>query len=332
MTTNSPDGDPAHRLSPAGTLLWRSSSSIQIEVGAHRLVVDGVTGESVRELLSESASAPEPGSTVDRLRVHLSRRGYLWPTDEDFTPPVPRLAPELTALAARFGQDAADLLRARGRRSVVVQGNGRTGSLTAALLAAAGVGRVHLLDRGPARLVHAIPGGVRPSDEGRPLAEAAAACVNAAAPEVNASPPPLGQPPDLVILAVDEPVDSDVRDGLHAREAAHLPISVTPAGGTVGPLVLPGLSSCLACTDLQRRDRDEAWPALAVQLSMPPRYPRSGEVAVCAAISGIAAGQALAFLDGEMPTTLEASLELRPPDWRVRRRSWPAHPDCGCMS
>src|SRR5206468_257741 len=123
----------------------------------------------------------------------------------------------------------------------------------------------------------------------------------------------------------------DVRDALHAREAAHLQVAVTPRAGVVGPLVVPFVSSCLACCDLHRRDRDPAWPALAVQLTLPRRHPRSGEIAVCAAIAGIAAGQALAFLDGELPAVLEGTLELHPPDWRVRRRSWPAHPDCGCM-
>jgi hypothetical protein len=266
------------------------------------------------------------------LRARLGEQGYLWPADADFAPPVPRLAGELTALSARFGQDAAQLLQARGRRTAVVQGSGQAGSLVAALLAAAGVGRVHVLDRKPARLAHAVPGGVRPADEGTALTDAAATAIRAAAPEVDVTAPPLGHSSDIVILAVDDPIDTDCRDSLHAREAAHLAVSVAPSSGIVGPLVIPGLSSCLACTDLHRRDRDAAWPALAAQLGVRRRYARTGEIAVCAAVAGVAAGQALAFLDGELPTTLEASLELHPPDWRVRRRSWPAHPDCGCMS
>ena len=36
--------------------------------------------------------------------------------------------------------------------------------------------------------------------------------------------------------------------------------------GLVGPLVIPGVTSCLECADLHRRDRDAAWPAVAAQL------------------------------------------------------------------
>ena len=39
----------------------------------------------------------------------------------------------------------------------------------------------------------------------------------------------------------------------------------------------------------------------------------------------------LAFLDGNSaPATLEATVELRPPDLLPRLRRWPAHPSCAC--
>jgi len=38
----------------------------------------------------------------------------------------------------------------------------------------------------------------------------------------------------------------------------------------------------------------------------------------------------LTFLDGGDPASIDGTLELRLPDWRLRRRSWPAHPDCDC--
>lgn len=335
MSSETGPSTAPHRLAAAGTMLWRSDSSIQLEVGPHRLVVDGIDGPAVRDLLrgpDDCGTVEGPDVAIQGLRRQLGDRGYLWPEDDDFVPPAPRLAAELTALSARCGQDAADALAARGRRTVVVQGTGRAATLLATLLAAAGVGRVHVLDGRASKLAHAIPGGIRPSDEGRPFSVAAAEAIRTAAPEADVAAPPFGQIPDLVVLAIDEPVDSDSRDALHARQAAHLHVAVTVSAGVVGPLVIPGMTSCLACTDLHRRDRDPAWPALAAQLTIPRRYPRPGELAVCVAIAGIAAGQALAFLDGEMPTVVEGSLELHPPDWRVRRRTWPAHPDCRCMS
>jgi hypothetical protein len=96
--------------------------------------------------------------------------------------------------------------------------------------------------------------------------------------------------------------------------------------------VLPGLTSCLRCADLHRRDRDPAWAALAVQLTVGRRHGPASAASVCTVLAGVAAQQALAFLDGGEPDCIDGTIELRPPDWRLRRRSWLAHPECGCST
>ena len=53
---------------------------------------------------------------------------------------------------------------------------------------------------------------------------------------------------------------------LHAARMPHLPVRVRDGAGLVGPLVLPGVTSCLRCADLHRSDRDAGWPAVAAQL------------------------------------------------------------------
>jgi hypothetical protein len=98
----------------------------------------------------------------------------------------------------------------------------------------------------------------------------------------------------------------------------------------VGPLVLPGLSSCLECADLTRLDRDPAWSMLAVQLCTPRPRASASDLALMNLTASIAALQALGYLDGDEPATLSGTLELILPDWRVRRRSWRPHQDCGC--
>ena len=50
------------------------------------------------------------------------------------------------------------------------------------------------------------------------------------------------------------------------RRDPHLPVRVRDGAGLVGPLVVPGVTSCLRCADLHRSDRDAAWPAVAAQL------------------------------------------------------------------
>jgi hypothetical protein len=316
--------------------MWRSARSLQLEIGQHRVVIDGIGEAQALQLLAfpcETAlNAEQRHHGVGWLRNQLADRGYLYPNGETFTPPAPRLAGELTALSARHGLDAVGILSARACRSVLVQGNGRAGPAVAALLSAAGVGHVHLFERSPARLIHAMPGGIELADEGLPLTEATAAAIRRGAPETDTRLPSLGQRPDLVLLAVDHPVDTDTRDALHARGLPHLRIRLAPGVGSVGPFVVPGLTSCLTCADLYRADRDPAWPAMALQLTAPSRHPTTAEVVVSTTIVGIAAAQALSFLDGGEPASLDGTLEIEPPDWRIRRRSWPAHPECACQA
>jgi hypothetical protein len=110
----------------------------------------------------------------------------------------------------------------------------------------------------------------------------------------------------------------------------HLVATVREETGVVGPLVLPGGTSCLRCAEAWRRDDDPAWPRLAGQLAAADPAP-SGATITCLFTALTAAVQVLAHLDGEEePATLDATLELRPPAFLPRLRRWPPHPDCGC--
>jgi bacteriocin biosynthesis cyclodehydratase domain-containing protein len=332
------------RLHPSARVLWRSPTQAQFELGSRRLIVDGVDTEVMQTLLgrstptSGSRSTPRP-RVISDLQHRLIDAGMLWPEhpdvewDEDCRrmPPRPRLAIELAALSTYAGESAADLLGARQMCRVTVLGTGRAGPHIAAVLSAAGVGRVHLVETTPAQLRHAVPGGVSPADEGTPLAAAAQQAITRVAPEADCLPAPFGEPTDLIVLADDEPTDADRRDALHARGRTHLLVRLGGDHGVVGPLVIPGLTSCLRCADLHRLDRDPAWNALAAQLSVPHRTSGTSEVALATVIAGIAAQQALDFLDGGHPDTVDGTLEMHRPDYRVRRRSWPAHPECDCM-
>jgi hypothetical protein len=147
---------------------------------------------------------------------------------------------------------------------------------------------------------------------------------------VETGPIPPERAADLVVLTDPAPVDPSLRSALHHDGVPHLRATVDGEQATVGPLVIPGRTSCLQCADLHRTDRDPAWPALAVQLAARPRRRVSSDVALCVATVGVAVGQALAHLDRQRPSTLGASLEWQLPDWRLRRRNWPAHHGCDC--
>ena len=71
------------------------------------------------------------------------------------------------------------------------------------------------------------------------------------------------------------PIRGMVRD-LHAAGVPHLPVRVRDGTGLVGPLVIPGVTSCLGCADLHRSDRDAAWPRAGRAAARHRRHRRPG--------------------------------------------------------
>ena len=99
----------------------------------------------------------------------------------------------------------------------------------------------------------------------------------------------------------------------------------------VGPLVIPGLTPCLTCLDLNRTDWDHAWPALLPQLgrspwSIPPSLPTPLAYAAAAEV-GV---EVLALAGGSRPRTAGQVLAVGPA--HDARATWPVafHHGCAC--
>jgi hypothetical protein len=134
---------------------------------------------------------------------------------------------------------------------------------------------------------------------------------------------------DLEIVATDRlEVDRVLTDALLRADRPHLLARASGAGALVGPLVLPGRTPCVRCTDLIRRDLDRAWPALLAQLVRLPGRMSRVQVGWAAATAAV---QAWAYLDrpDSPPETAGGTVELTA-DHLVRWRRWPIHPECGC--
>ena len=134
-------------------------------------------------------------------------------------------------------------------------------------------------------------------------------------------------PIDLTVVVADGPeVDRVITDHLLRLDQPHLLVRSLGDAAWVGPLVLPGRTSCVRCADLTRRDADPEWPTVLAQLSR-VRVPVPDLLTGWAA--AVAATQALAFLDGRVPEAAGVTLELTA-DLRTELRAWPAHRECGC--
>jgi hypothetical protein len=349
------------RFAPTSRVVRRSAQEIQIERGDRAVIVSNLPSFVVATLRRQGGRVPLPGTGADvgrdanlasgsggstgsdlepdefeigRVLRSLTHAGYLVHDVDD--PPVAgsgarsaALEPDLAALDERFGSRARSVLDDRFTRSVRVHGTGRLASSIAAILAASGIGQVQVPDSADVRLGDVLPGGLRPGDEGDRTALAAAEAVRRARAGSERV-APRGEPADLVLCTDGYPVDPTLRRDLELEPRPLLVCGVWSSRGVIGPLVVPGRTSCLRCADLHRSDRDPAWPVLSAQLAGPRHTPTPSEVAVCTLTAAITAIQALAFLDGERPATADGTLEIALPDWRVRRRHWPRHGDCAC--
>lgn len=72
--------------------------------------------------------------------------------------------------------------------------------------------------------------------------------------------------PDLAILVGHFVIPPSVHSHWLRRDVPHLPVVISDSAVEVGPVVTPGITGCLLCVDLHRRDADPAWPAIATQL------------------------------------------------------------------
>lgn len=336
------------RLLPGLAVLRRDGHTVQLGLDPRHAVVvadlsPGLVAllpeldgrHRVDELVARARHAGVRPDEVFHLLASLTRAGLL---EDAATDPAgtgggcpPRLAAETLTWCLRAGSPRRGAVRARADATVAVHGAGRVGSAVASLLAACGVGRVHLAADG-AVTSEEVGLAYPASDVGRPRAAAVADAVRRVAPETRvAARPPQGDV-DLVVLASGPVASPELVTALTARRVPHLPVSVREGVAVVGPLVFPGRSSCLRCVALHRRDADPQWPVLAAQLA---DRPQPADLPGAAAAAALAVGQALlalgwAYGPTRRPPSWNAVLELDPLDGVLRRRSAPPHRECGC--
>jgi len=71
---------------------------------------------------------------------------------------------------------------------------------------------------------------------------------------------------DAAVLVSHHVVDPLEHLGWLRRDIVHLPVILGERAVTIGPIVTPGHSPCLACLEQHRADVDAAWPAIGSQL------------------------------------------------------------------
>ncbi|MFD9221939.1 ThiF family adenylyltransferase [Streptomyces sp. NPDC060064] len=356
-------------VKPALRRAWRERQTVQFgATPAHAVMVgpvDTATGALI-ELLDgtrglpwlrqEARSIGLPEGQLDALVNRLTAAGLL----DDPTAGGPaadalrkrvgaldRLRPDLASLSVVHSEPGGGIRRLAARRAIRVQvrGAGRVGATVAAVLSAAGVGRVEVLDGGCTEPWDVAPGGLPTKAVGERRDAAARQLVRRSAPDrppraaESAGAAECAEPGlSLVIVAPRDGLAAYAPDPAAAEDwiatgTPHLYAGVVEGTGVVGPLVLPGGTACAGCLELGRAERDPARPRLLAQWrSVRRRAVPACDVALATAVAGMTAAHALSFLDGELPASTGARWEASLPllDWRSETVT--PHLDCVCSA
>ncbi|WP_274919022.1 TOMM precursor leader peptide-binding protein [Streptomyces sp. WZ-12] len=331
----------------------RSVGPVDVATGCFIELLDGT--RSLPQLLDEAVALDVPPERARGVVERLGAAGLLEAPAADGPAAdalradgaaVERLRADLGALSVRQrGGASGPLARMGARRSVrvKVKGAGRVGAQLAALLSGSGVGRVDVVDGGTVAPWDVVPGGPAAGQIGERRAEAAGRLVRESSPwsgrpRTGAPVTESGTPGiSLMVLAPRDGLgayapDPVLAEPLLAAGIPHLYAGVLEGTGVVGPLVVPGVSACAGCDQLRRTDAEPAWPRLLAQWRSgrgTPAVPAC-DAALATAVAGLAAIQALAYLDGEPPPCTGARMELPLPCASVRTVRIAPHPDCGC--
>ncbi|MBO1337087.1 TOMM precursor leader peptide-binding protein [Streptomyces sp. VRA16 Mangrove soil] len=331
---------------------------VDVATGSFLALLDGTRG--VPLLRDEARRMGLPDRHVDALLARLTEAGLLDDATgggasaqalRGRTEVMDRLRPDHAALTVTTGEPAEGLRRLAARHTMRVQvrGAGRVGAVVASVLAAAGIGHVDVRDGGCVAPWDVAPGGQPVSAVGERRDVSARRVVRAMTPARPPRPdlrttaarpvePEEGDPPlSLVVvaprdgLAVHSP-DPAAAEDLMAAGIPHLYAGVVEGTGVVGPLVLPGGTGCAHCLLLGRVDRDPTWPRLLAQWgsNAASRQVQACDLGLATAVAGLAAAHALAFLDGELPSSTGARWEAAAPglDWHARPVC--PHSECPC--
>ncbi len=273
-------------------------------------------------LLAES----EHREQFETVLRQLTALGLVTDAGKPSRTPPRRCETGLWSLRAKHHQGA--LAERRRNALVAVQGDGRLAVAVAVLLAYAGVGHIDLRLSGVVGKED-LGSGFTEAELGAPRRQALAEVLKRVDPRLRTARIVDGRVPELVLLTDAVVPAPEIVAELADEGVTHMPVRVRDGTGIVGPLVVPGRSSCLRCADLHRTDLDPCWPRVAGQLAGRHLTPDLGAVQACAAL---AVAQAMRLLSpAELaPPTWNATLEIDAFDGRIRHRGWPPHPRCGC--
>ena len=245
---------------------------------------------------------------------------------------------ERSALAHRHGPAAARRRwQSRQDAVVVIDGRGRLAGTLASVLTASGVGRVYRQFGDEGRPDRARPAALAAPPARDPAPAWLPAQRRGRPPEPvrldqrpEPGPPPRGTIPTVVVFADTAPPAPWAASRLLDQRVPHLSVLARLTSAVLGPLVLPGRSTCLLCVLRHRNEIDLGWTVVEAGLRVEPEY---STAALSSTVAAAAAVETLTLVDGEEePGSVDGTIEWSTGELVPRRRSWQRHPECQCAT
>ncbi len=254
----------------------------------HRLVdilEQGVTNVQFDNLANLAKIQPT------ELNLILSRISPLIRQTSSFLPELDqrdveiRFAEIMRLFLADF-KDPAEVMKKRGLAKVFISSLSRTGLLAAKALYTAGVGTVITFDGTRVKHCDTNELGYSPMAVGLTRHEAAKQLLGKQRNELQLH-TRLTSGLDRIsaaLLISHDVVDPSDYQVWMTRDVSHIAICFTESGASISQLVTPGITPCLACSEIQKMQDDPNWLATVTQLAQLDRD-LADSVSMLAAVS-----------------------------------------------
>lgn len=327
------------QINPSLARLWTSSNAKQYgAVGRVQLenlseaelrVLDylehGVTESQFPQLAKLTKSKP------DQVNSLLSRLGPLVTKTSAFVSEldainVERQFSEIMRLYLLEHADPKRALENRSASRVFISSLNRTGLTILRGLADSGIGKVFTADQKSVTLADTLDLGFPTHLVGKQRVQAAKTLLPNTKVELHSR---ISQSYDRTEVAIL--IHSDVTPPSSyavwlSRDVPHIAITFTELGVEISHLVIPGITPCLACLEINRLEQQQNWSKVAPQLQQLDRDLSDSSVSLFAA--SIALGLALNLIDGFRFEALQLRTKMAR-DGAIFQ-SEPPETNCGC--
>lgn len=249
----------------------------------------GTADNQLRHLpLMANADSQVTKDLLERIGPLLRKTSSFLP--ESGSADIERQFSEIMRLYLLEHADPAAALKKRAGAKVFLSSLNRTGLLMAKGLGASGIGTIYTTDQKAVSNSDTLDLGYPIAELGNQRAKAARRLVSGSKVELHSRVTHTYDRTDLAILLAGDVLSPDLYAQWLSRDVPHIGIVVSESGILISHLVLPGITPCLACLELERLSADPNWANAATQLAMLERDLADSSLALFGASIAISLG------------------------------------------